>query len=218
MTANDTIVELMKRHVLWDDEPVVRVRNWPDGLALTTEFRHFVAGSSAQADWLIGAEDWVEDIVVATRDDLMLEGQRERFGFLLRADGSEVYLNDRAAVADLGRRLADGMDPVAYAEILVQLHPYSSAIRSVLVAPDQLRKIYRQQDLPIIETPAVRQSPDGLHLTFVSSSRYRRPGGAPLLDLTKWSVRVPADGPATWTSLLSSKGIQLDPFTSHRAN
>jgi len=218
MAANDTIVDLIKRHVLWDDEPVVRVRNWPDGLALTTDFRHFVAGSSARTDWLVGAEDWVDDIVVATRDDLMLEGQRERFGFLLPADGGEIYLNDRAAVALLGRRLADGLDPVAYAEILVQFHPYSSAIRSVLIAPEQLRQFYRQQDLPVIETPAVRQEPDGLHLTFVSSSQYRRPGGAPLLDLTQWSVHVPTDGPAGWTSQLKAKGIQLDPFTSHSAS
>jgi len=43
VTTNETIVELMKRHVLRDDEHVVRVRNWFHGVALTTNLRHFVA-------------------------------------------------------------------------------------------------------------------------------------------------------------------------------
>jgi len=46
VTTNAVILDLMKRHVLWEDEEVERVRYWPDGLALTTSIgRHMVAGS-----------------------------------------------------------------------------------------------------------------------------------------------------------------------------
>jgi hypothetical protein len=214
MATNDAIVDLLKRHVLWDDEPVTRVRDWPDGVAVTTQYRHFIAATTAQAEWLAGAEEWVDDVVVATRDDLVMTGQRERFAFLLLADGNEIYLNDKEAIGRLGRRLASGMDPAGYAEILVQLHPYSSAHRELLTTPDHLRRRYRQQDLPIAKPPSVREEPDGLRLTFTSSSQYRRPGGWPLLDLHEWSVHIPTDGPVSWVSEVIGTGLRLDPSLS----
>lgn len=211
MTSNAVILDLMKRHVLWDDEEVERVREWPDGLALTTRLRHFVAGSEPD-DWLVSREDWVDDVVIATRDDLIIEGQPERFGFLLLSGGGDVYLNDEAAVAELGRRLADGIDPVAYAEILVQLHPYSSAVRAVLTESDQLRRQFGQDDLPDVEPPRTERTPEGLALTFCSSCRYfRLIGGSPLLDLTEWTVTVPVGEPARWKSHLAVEGLRLDP-------
>jgi len=212
VTGNEMILDLMKRHVLWEDEEVERVREWPDGLALTTRLRHFVAGSDPQ-DWLVSREEWVDDVVVATRDDLIIEGQEERFGFLLLADSGDVYVNDPAAVAELGRRLADGMDPVGYAEILVQFHPYSSAVRAVLTEPDELRSRFGREDLPDVEPPRTERTPGGLTLTFSSSIRYARTiGGSPLLDLMEWTVKVPNGEPARWESRLVAESIRLDPL------
>lgn len=209
MTGNAVILDLVKRHVLWDNEPVERVKEWPDGLALTTPLRHFVAGSEP-AEWLLSREDWVADVVIATRDDLVVEGTPERYGFLLLDGGGEVYLNDAAAVADLGRRLAEGMDPIGYAQVLVQFHPYSSATRAVLTEPDEVRRRFGDSALPEVDAPRVRQEPTGLTFTFASSIRYARSvGGAPLLDLKSWTVEVPNGEPAHWESRFVARELAL---------
>jgi hypothetical protein len=209
VTGNETIVELMRRHVLDADEQVVRIKNWPDGIALTTDLRHFVAGPEP-ADWSVSQESWADDVVIAIRDDLIVEGEPERFGFLMLTDGSEVYLNDEAAVADLGRRLATGMDPVAYAEILVGFHPYSSAYRGVITEPDGLHREFGQADLPDVAPPYSRRSAAGVTLTFSSFARYRWPGGAPMLDLSEWTVDAPTAAAATWESRLTATGLRLE--------
>lgn len=199
----------MGRHVLRPGEDVVRVKYWPDGLALATRLRHFNAGPEP-ADWTVSREDWVDDVVIAIRDDLIIEGEPERFGFLLLAGGGEVYLNDRDAVAELGRRLADGMNPVGYAEILVAFHPYSSATRAVVADADGLRRAIGHPDLPDVAPLRLRRDADGIALTFSSSSRYSRlPGGRPLLDITEWTVNVPSGEPARWESRRVAEGIRL---------
>lgn len=210
MTSNETILELLKTHVLQEGEQVVRVKNWPDGLALTTDLRHFVAGSDPQ-DWSISREDWVDDVVVATRDDLLIEGQPERFGFVLPADGEPVYVNDATAIAELGRRLADGLEPAGYAQLLVAFHPYSSAYRAPLSEADELRRVLGQASLPDVAPMRVRPSSTATTLTFTSFARYRRPGERPLLDLFEWTVEVPAGEPAQWSSRKTVTGIQLEP-------
>ncbi|HEX3816498.1 MAG TPA: hypothetical protein VHX59_26955 [Mycobacteriales bacterium] len=209
MTSNETILELLQRHVTQDGEQTVRVKHWPDGVALTTNLRHFVAGPEP-ADWSVSAEQWADDVVIAIRDDIIIEGEPERFGFLLLAGGGDVYLNDRAAVAELGRRLADGMNPLAYAEILVGFHPYSSATRAVVPEPDGLRRAFDRNDLPDVAALQLRQEPEGATLTFSSYARYSRtPAGAPLLDLTEWTVTVPFGEQAQWEARRTVEGIRL---------
>jgi hypothetical protein len=203
------IIELLQRYVVEDGEQTVRVKHWPDGVALTTQLRHFVAGPEP-ADWSISAEQWADDVVIAIRDDIIIEGEPERFGFLLLAGGGDVYLNDHDAVAELGRRLADGMNPVGYAEVLVGFHPYSSAVRAVLPEPDGLRRAFGRPDLPEVAPLQLREDPAGVTLAFTSYARYSRtPAGAPLLDLTEWTVTVPAGESARWESRRTVEGIRL---------
>lgn len=208
-TSNETIIELLQRYVVRPGEQTVRVKHWPDGIALTTELRHFVAGPEP-ADWSISNEQWVDDVVIAIRDDIIIEGQPERFGFVLLAGGGDIYLNDAGAVADLGRRLADGMNPLGYAEILVGFHPYSSATRAVVPESDGLRRAFNRSDLPQVAPLQLRRDPDGVALTFTSYARYSRtPAGAPLLDLTEWTVSVLNGEPASWESRRAVEGIRL---------
>jgi hypothetical protein len=209
VTSNETILELLQRYVVRDGEQTVRVKHWPDGIALTTQLRHFVAGPEP-ADWSISNEQWVDDVVIAIRDDIIIEGEPERFGFLLLAGGGDIYLNDRDAVAELGRRLADGMNPLGYAEILVGFHPYSSAKRAVVPESDGLRRVFNRPDLPEVAPLQLRQDQDSVALAFTSYARYSRtPAGAPLLDLTEWTVTVPDGGPASWESRRTVEGIRL---------
>lgn len=214
MTSNAVIVELLKRHVLRPDEQVVRVRNWPDGMALTTSLGRHLVGGSESPSWLVSREEWVDDVVIVDRDDLIIEGggnPAERHGFLMLADGRHVYLNDSVAVAELGRRLDGGINPTAYAEVLVEFHPYGSAIRTVLSEPDTLRKLIGHDDVPDIEPPRLARTPAGLVLTFGSACQYRWPLEGPLLDLVTWTVRVPTGGLARWESQYVARRLQLDP-------
>lgn len=201
-TENAVILELLKRHVLWDDEPVERLREWPDGIAVTTPLRHLSAGSEP-GDWTISRTDWVDDVVIATRDDLIVDGAPERFGFLMLTDGTCVYVNDQDALAALGRRLGADLDPLAYAELLVQFHPYSSAHRSVLTEP--IDGIDGVQVAP----PELRQTPEGMTLRFTSSVQYRPPLSAPLLDLMAWTVTIPHGEPARWDSHPIAEGLRI---------
>jgi hypothetical protein len=211
VTSNEKIVELIAEHVLQQGEQVVRVKNWPDGVAVTTTaHRHLVAGSE-QAAWTISREPWVDDVVIAERDDLIVEGQPQRFGFLLLDDGADICLNDPAAVSELGRRLTDGMDPLGYAEILVAFHPYTSAHSTVLAESDGLRRVLGRPDLPDVDPIRLDEAPDGRRLTFSSVARYRLVGPQELLDVLAWTVDVPAGEPARWSSRPTMTGVRLDP-------
>jgi hypothetical protein len=102
------------------------------------------------------------------------------------------------------------MDPVAYAEILVGFHPYSSAYRAVITEPDGLRREFGQAELPDVAPPYSQLSAAGVTLTFSSFARYRWPGGAPMLDLSEWTVDAPTAAAATWESRLTATGLRLE--------
>lgn len=210
MTSNERIVELMSRYVLAPDEEIVRVRDWSDGIAVTSARRHFVVGSES-SEWAIGREPWVDDVVIATRDDVLVDGQQERYGFLIHADGRAIYLNDRVAVADLGGRCAAGMDPIAFAEILVEFHPYSAAWRRVIVEPDGLQRTFAQRDLPPVEPVRLLKSPLGAVMTFSSFARHRRADGTAELDILRWTVEIPPEQPARWKCVPYISQLELEP-------
>jgi hypothetical protein len=208
---NVRILELFARHVLTAGEEITRVRLWPDGLAVTTSIlRHLVAGSEAR-DWLVSREEWVEDVVIATRDDIIVHGQPQRYGFLLLTGGGEVYLNDPAAVAALGRRLHDGLDRAAYAQLIVQFHPYTSATQEVLTRTGELRRKFGHDGLPDNDPVRLWRTPDGLVLTFQSSAEYGM-FGVTRVDLKAWTVRVPTGGPAQWESRDVAVGMSVSPW------
>lgn len=211
MTSNETVLDLIKRYVLADGEDIEQVHNWSDGLALTTNRRHFVAGSEPD-QWTVSREPWAADVVVAVRDDLLTHGSMQRFGFLLLSDGSDISLNDEHSVAQLGTRLIDGMDPLGYAEILVEFHPHSSAFRAVLSESDELRRLFSQPELPDVGPIQLERTAHGVICHFSSFARYARTlGSLPLLDISEWTVEVPAGVPARWTSKRVITGIRLGP-------
>lgn len=208
---NIKFLDLLWRHELQPREGAVKVRLWPDGIALTTTLgRHFVAGSEPD-DWLISKEDWVSDVVIAIRDDLIVEG-KIRSAFLLLTNGDDVHVNDPSAVAELGRRLHHGMNPTAYAQLLAQFHPFTTVDCVVLTVAGQLRALLRP-DLPDNEPVRLRRTENGLLLTFDVAVKYLRSRKYPVsswkLDIKRWTVAVPGDGPAQWSSRLIAEGIRL---------
>jgi hypothetical protein len=80
----------------------------------------------------------------------------------------------------------------------------------VVPEPDSLRDVFGRPDLPEVAPLQLRQEPAGVALTFTSYARYSRtPAGAPLLDLTKWTVSAAAGEPARWESRRAVEGIRL---------
>ncbi len=210
MTPNTVVIDLIKRHVLWAQEQIEDVQERPDGVVVRTGLRHFTAGSKP-ADWTVSRHDWVADVLIATRDDLIIHGQPERFGFLIpvsvSGEGEPIFLNDIDQLAQLGRRLPESLDALAYAELVVQFHRYTSAIQKVLTEPEELR---RRFDLPDLPACAVQQGAGATVLRFASSLEYRRPVLGRMLDIAQWTVTVPAGASARWESELIAQRIPID--------
>jgi len=201
---------LLSRHVLWPDEAVQQVRPLRGAIDVDTQLRRFVVDSQRD-QWHVGRAGFVADVVVATRRDLVVHGWPERFVILLLDTGDEVHANDPEALAALGARVPDPLDPVAFADLLVQLHPYSHATRTVLVHRDDLRRGHGRADLPEIAPLRVDRSEDGVLLTFTSSIEYRTSLDGALLDLAEWTVTIATGGPAEWEAKLVHERIALDP-------
>jgi len=199
VVTNERMVDLLGRHVLWSDERIERTKEWPGhgGVAVTTDQRYFVLELDRRL--LIGQAPGIDGVVLVTREDLEVEGLPETFGLLALAGGGSVYLNDPAAVAELGRRLAGGLDPLAFAQVLVEWHPWTSAVRYVLAGRDQLARSSGRADLPVFEPPRIRPAEDGVVLSFFSAYQYATAlGGARQLDVFEWTVTVPAGESARW--------------------
>lgn len=212
VVANELMVSLLGQYVLWGDERIERTKEWPGqgGVAVTTSQRYFLLELDTRL--LIGQAPGMAGVVVATRQDLELEGLPETFGLLVLVGGESVYLNDPAAVAGLGRGLESGLDPVAFAQILVEWHPWTSAVRYVLAERDQLSRATGRSDLPRYEPPMVRPTGTGVELSFFSAEQYPTAlGGSRQLDVFEWTVTVPSGGPAQWNRRPVLENVPLEP-------
>jgi hypothetical protein len=108
-----------------------------------------------------------------------------------------VRVTSNVVILDLLRRYVLSED-----EGIERFHPYSSATRAALTEPDELRRQFGRDELPVVEPFRLHWTPDGLALTFSSSIRYRQPTAGQLLDVMKWRVtsRItsPPGGPHGW--------------------
>jgi hypothetical protein len=199
LITNSLMIDLLRRHVLWPGEQIERIKEWPGdvAVAVTTDQRYFRMKPDTRMS--VGQVPWASGLVIATRGDLEYEGLPETEGILLLADGASVHLNDPQAVAQLGRQLGSDLDPVAFAEVLVAWHPWTTAATSLLLEPDQLRHELDRPDLPTFAPPVLRAVDGGVVLTFFSSMLHARDLGAnTLLTVYEWTVLVPTGSPARW--------------------
>ncbi len=154
MVTNQQLVELLQLHVLHPSEQIERVREWPNelGVVVYTSGRDFAVELDAKA--LISQADWVNAVVVASREDVEAEGLPETDGILVLADGGSISLNDASSVADLGRGLGRNLELEAFAEILVRWHPPSTAPQFVVRDSEHVRRAFGRSDLPSFDAPA----------------------------------------------------------------
>jgi hypothetical protein len=202
MITADVLVDLARRFLLGDGETIEWMKDYPDGPALDIETADRSYSLRVARDWLrIGQAPWVAAVVVAHRDDVRSEGPRPQDVFLVPVDGTPLHLDDPGTAAVLGVRWRRGdVDAAAYAEVLVQCHWPGGWHRQVVLDPATWRSGYpAEAALPAVEAPRTWHEDGDLRLSFFASREYAEvAGGRSVLDVAEWSVRVPADAPATW--------------------
>lgn len=212
----ELLADLLRRFVLLDDEAVVWSKEFPDRPLVdvdTTDDRSF--SIQVVRDWLLVERAlWVEAVVVASREDQEVEGPSLRQTFLVQGDGTAVWLDDPRAAAALGMRLHSGdLDVAAYAELLVRCQwPGGWHARPVL-DPAAWRLEYPVEAvLPPVEPVRTWHEDGTLRIRFFASRESTLTvGGRPVLDVAAWSVRAPADQPATWEIRAVAEAIPLLP-------
>lgn len=203
MITTARLVALVRRFVLHDDEPIVWSKEFPSGPAVHLETTDRFFKVSVVRDWLrVEQAPWVAAVVVATREDRLVDGPAPRYAFLVQDDGTELDLGDRTAVAALGSRLHRGeLAVAAYAELLVHCRWPNGWRARVVTDPVSWRGGYPPEaNLPALAAIETTSDEGGLRIRFFGSRETVQGGvgGRRALDVAGWSVRVPGDGPATW--------------------
>jgi hypothetical protein len=206
----DRAVEALRQFAFAPTERLEKRWDNPGHTALSTSLFGYVL---ADADWLIGTEVWVEEAVRVVADGFM-DNFVITYGLVFARDVDGVlFLNDVATMKELGRRLSDGLDPLAYAELLGELYsghdidgpvvkPFSATashrsgwlIRDVNGFTEQ----YPAVDRSLVAAPQVRRDGETMVLSFFSYRYYLLELGA-ALDIYRWAVTVPAGRPAEWS-------------------
>lgn len=201
----ERVVAAMRRHVLRPSERIERRWDHPGSVALRTRRHDYRAQRSG---WAIGGEPWVDEALRVVADSWNEHGTSPAYGLILPRDGDAIFLNDVAAMRRLGRRLGDGLDPVAYAELLAELHyPREQADHAVVRPsrpgrlirdPGEFREHYPFADPALPRAPEVRDVDDGRVLGFRSYDHYTLAVGS-ALDVYDWTVTAPHGEPPDWS-------------------
>ncbi|GIJ67880.1 hypothetical protein [Virgisporangium ochraceum] len=199
MVTTQDLIELVREAVLPPDEAVTWAKEFPDGPAVSVRTAERILFAQTTDDWSVGRAPWVAAVVVVTREDEDTHGPPSRRMFLLLDDGSPLDLDDPRQVAGLGRALRDdGLDPLAYAEILIERHWPGPGPRAVVTDPREWRAALPAgaPEPPPVQAPRVFDDEHGDRWVAFHAARQDPDAAGP--EVTLWSVRVPPTGPATW--------------------
>jgi hypothetical protein len=202
MITAELLVDLARRFLLRDDEAIGWRKDFPDGPTVDIETADRSFSIRVVRGWLrIEQVPWVEAVVVAQRDDQDLEGPPPNEVILVLGDGTAVHLNVPHAAAALATRLHRAeLDAEAYAEVLVQCQWPGGWSKRLVLDPVRWRAEYpAEAPLPPVAAPRTWPDDGDLCLSFFASRESAEAvGGRSVLDVAEWSVRAPADAPATW--------------------
>jgi hypothetical protein len=215
----ERIAEALERFVLRPGEELTDVHGWPDAVTVGMNRGEFVVWP---AQWLIARESWVDEVVVAVYDPLIDDGFALSYGLLFGTDGTVQFLNDVATLGELGRRLATGLDPLAFAEILAELYSVANLDRPVvrplalgylIQDPAQFATAHPYVDgavLARVSAPVHRRLDGGIELEFCSYVSYRLEL-AMAVDVLSWRVSAPSGQRPTWARTYLAERVPV-PF------
>lgn len=221
----DRVAEAIRQFILGPSEPIERRWDMPDALVVQT---HRYQYRAEPADWSIVTEAWVDSAV-----RVLAEGDRvdvvPTFGLLFLeanvAQDEVVFLNDVASMAALGRRLNDGLEPIAYAELLAELHfppglgPNARGPQAVS-RPSVPGELIRDSSTFLSQNPFVdpsvvaagltaSRSNHGTTINFQSYVRYLLADFGSALNIYDWAVSAPRDQDATWRCTIAAERIEV---------
>lgn len=199
MATTADLIELVREAVLGPDETITWAKEFPDGPAVSVQTPERVLFVQTTDDWLVGRADWVEAVVMITREDEDTHGPPPRRVFLVLDDGSPLDLDDPRQVAVLGRAVREaGLDPLAYAEVLIERHWPGAGPRTVVTDPGAWRAALPAgaPEPPPVQAPRMWDDEQGDRWVAFHAARQDPDTTGP--EVTLWSVRVPPTGPATW--------------------
>jgi hypothetical protein len=215
MIDSELLVDLARRFVLPDDETIVWRKDFPDGPAVALGTDKWMLSVRQVRNFLqVERAGWVAGVVVATRDDVAVEGGAPREVILVPRDGAPLHLDDATATASLGARVAGGdMDPLAYGEILVECQWPGGWLKRLIRDPATWRAEYPSRaGLPAVVAPRIERTDAGQRLSFHSSRENTVvTGGRSVLDVAEWSVRTTRDAPASWQVRPVARAVPIQP-------
>ncbi|GAA1790847.1 hypothetical protein GCM10009682_11070 [Luedemannella flava] len=222
---HDDIADLITRYVLVPGETVRRRHDdRPDAVEIDTGHRRYLG---SPAPWAIAHAAGVAGaarVYSPSPDDM--PNFDLTYGFVVLAEGGVRYLNRVDDMADLGRLVAAGLDPLAYAEVLAELYTspdisgplvipisFPGAGRSgfLLRDPEPFLANHPGVDPAAVTAPVVQRAGDAVDLRF-TAYEYQTAELTTLVNVWTWHVRATAAAPATWERVTVVRGL---PVKSH---
>ena len=210
----DRVVEAVRHYVLDPSEPVQRRWDEPGSVTVQTRRFHY---QIRPATWSIASEPWVADALRVLADS----GRSDylpTFGLLFARGADAIFLNDVAAMGELGSRLGEGLDPIAYAELLAELHyplhqrdepvVRPSSPGYLIRDPQKFLDQYPTLDATLPRPPTVRDDGGQRVIGFRSYVRYLLDYGS-AIDVYDWRVTAPHGRPATWSHEAVAQRLEL---------
>jgi hypothetical protein len=196
----ERVVAMFRRRLLEPDERVMTVRPRSGWLTLRTDRRYF----KVSRDLLAATEPWVDDALTALWYSSSPSHAEDRmYGLVLAGDGQDYLISGTDDdLAGLGRRLSDGMNPLAFAELLALFHTTAFAHGEVIRdIPQFLARFPAASAIRGLRAPDWRRREDqSLDLQFQSYARCAGDAEA-FLQVLQWTVEAPAGRPVTWTKI-----------------
>ncbi|MDG4831668.1 hypothetical protein O7627_20515 [Solwaraspora sp. WMMD1047] len=203
----DRLVAALERYVLRSPhERISARRDWPDGITVGTNWGWY---DIEPVGWLIARESWVDEAVRVIRSTPIEDVMLESYGLVLNRDGSVLYVNDLAAMRDLGRRLGGDLNPLAYAELLAEFYSGAKIDGPIVSAPtvsertpsgwlvcDVAATLANHPQLAPVEPKPPRVTDE---LSFDSCHYYFNPAGiGSAIDVRRWLVSGAEDEGVSW--------------------
>lgn len=216
----DRAVEALRRLAFAPGERIEKRWDNPQRTALSTSLFGYTI---TEADWLIGAEPSADEAIRVVADGFM-DNFVITYGLVFpRGGGDVLFLNDVRTMKELGRRVGDGLAPLAYAELLGELYS-TRDIDGPVVKPrsatashragwlirdvDAFRREYPRVEPSLVAAPVFRQENDRVRLEFFSHSYYLREVLA-AIDVYRWVVTAGSGEPASWSRERVAEGVEL---------
>jgi len=203
------IVDALRRYAFRPGEEVDTSRLDDGRLTLFTTRQQLYEGEPAQ--WRIRHEPWVRDALRVVRASTM-ENFVATYGLVVTQDGGVLCVNDVATMRELGRRLAGGLDPVAYAQLLAEfysgreidgpvVHSFAASYGfqpgSLIEDPVAFGREYPFVDGSVLAPVRVTATAEATTIEFTSYQYYLvEIGGA--IDIYRWTVTATPGQPASW--------------------